>query len=102
MPALAAMRGMRLIKSFKNKQLEVLWKTGRSRIDSRLHRRIQRRPAYLARANTLANLKVHGFDFHSLRGYSPMRYTIHVNGPFCITFEFRDGDAYAVDFEQYH
>ena len=24
-----------------------------------------------------------------------------MNGPFCITFEFRDGDAYAVDFEQY-
>jgi proteic killer suppression protein len=25
-----------------------------------------------------------------------------VNGPWCITFEFEDGDAYRVDFEQYH
>jgi len=30
------------------------------------------------------------------------RYTIHVNGPWCITFEFQDGDAYRVDLKQYH
>jgi proteic killer suppression protein len=27
---------------------------------------------------------------------------VHVNGPWCITFEFEGGDAYRVDFEQYH
>lgn len=31
-----------------------------------------------------------------------MRYSIHVNGPWCITFEFENGSAYRVDFEQYH
>jgi proteic killer suppression protein len=25
-----------------------------------------------------------------------------VNGPWCITFEFEDGDAFRIDFEQYH
>jgi proteic killer suppression protein len=25
-----------------------------------------------------------------------------VNGPWCITFEFEDGDAFRVDLEQYH
>jgi proteic killer suppression protein len=25
-----------------------------------------------------------------------------VNGPWCITFEFNGGDAFNVDFEQYH
>jgi proteic killer suppression protein len=25
-----------------------------------------------------------------------------VNGPWCITFEFEGGDAFRVDFEQYH
>ena len=43
-----------------------------------------------------------GFDFHALRGDKPTRYTVHVNGPWCITFEFADGDALRVDFEQYH
>ena len=41
------------------------------------------------------------FDFHALRG-KPPRYTVHVNGPWCVTFEFEDGDAYRVDLEQYH
>lgn len=43
-----------------------------------------------------------GFDFHRLSGFNPVRYTVHVNGPWCITFEFSGGDAHAVDFEQYH
>lgn len=44
---------------------------------------------------------VPGFDFHALRG-KPQRYTIHVNGPWCITFEWQDGTALRVDLEQYH
>lgn len=47
-------------------------------------------------------LNLPGFNFHALRGYKPKRYTVHVNGPWCITFEFLDGNAYAVDFENYH
>jgi plasmid maintenance system killer protein len=43
-----------------------------------------------------------GFDFHALKGFVPTRYTVHVNGPWCITFEFDSGDAFRVDFEQYH
>lgn len=40
--------------------------------------------------------------FHGLKGHNPTRYTVHVNGSWCITFEFRDGDAHVLDFEQYH
>ena len=43
-----------------------------------------------------------GFDFPALRGHTPTRYTVHVNGPWCIAFEFEEGDAYGVDLEQYH
>jgi len=52
-------------------------------------------------AERLEDLKLPGFDFHSLLG-KPKRYSIHVNGPFCITFEWYDGDAGKVDFENYH
>ena len=48
------------------------------------------------------DMDVPGFDSHSLRGFDPIRYTIHVNGPWCVTFSFVDGDAVGVDFEQYH
>ena len=43
-----------------------------------------------------------GFDFQALKGFVPTRYTVHVNGPWCITFEFDSGDALRIDFEQYH
>jgi hypothetical protein len=49
-----------------------------------------------------ANLCIPGFDFHALRGFKPTRYSVHVNGPWCITFEFEDSDACRIDFEQYH
>jgi len=32
----------------------------------------------------------------------PKRYSIHVNGPWCITFEWEEGEALRVDLEQYH
>ena len=43
-----------------------------------------------------------GYDFHVLKGFKPKRYTLHVNGPICITFEFEDGEALHVDLEDYH
>jgi proteic killer suppression protein len=42
-----------------------------------------------------------GFDFHALKGHIPVRFTVHVNGPWCITFEFELEHAVRVDFEQY-
>ncbi len=49
-----------------------------------------------------ASMNLPGFDFHALQGHTPTRFTVHVNGPWCITFEFSDGDAYSIDYEQYH
>jgi len=42
-----------------------------------------------------------GYNFHHLSGFNPTRYIVHVNGPWCITFEFSDGDVHDVNFEQY-
>ena len=92
-----------MIRSFKNKALLELFEGGRSaKIDVRLHRRILVRLDAINHAVSLDDLKLPGYDFHALRGFSPTRYTIHVNGPWCITFEFDEGYAYLVDFEQYH
>lgn len=91
-----------MIKTFANKQLKALWETGKSRIDARMHSRILRRLDALDAATVPEDMNLPGFDFHALQGHTPTRYTVHVNGPWCITFEFRDGDAYVLDFEQYH
>lgn len=46
-------------------------------------------------------MDIPGFGLHKLKG-NPPRSAIAVNGPWRITFEWRDGDAHAVDLEQYH
>ena len=91
-----------MLKTFKNKQLAALWAGKRSKIDARFVKRIFLRLDRLDAAQTIEEMNLPGFDFHSLHGFNPTRYTVHINGPWCITFEFDDGDAYAIDFEQYH
>ena len=91
-----------MIKTFRNKQLQALWETGKSKIDVRFHARILRRLDRLDAAGAAEDMNIPGFDFHALHGHRPIRYSTHVNGPWCVTFTFDAGDAYAVDFEQYH
>jgi len=64
-------------------------------------KRCRIRLAALDETERLEDLNIPGFDFHSLRG-KPKRYSIHVNGPWCITFEWLNGDAWRVDLVQYH
>lgn len=91
-----------MIKTFKNKELRKLWNDAVSKIDKKMHARILRRLDTLEMASSAEDMDLPGYDFHPLNGFKPVRYTVHVNGPWCITFEFNDGHAYAVDFEQYH
>jgi toxin HigB-1 len=92
-----------MLKSFKSKGLAELWARGRTKaIDARLHRRILLRLDRLDAAEVPEEMNVPGFDFHSLKGFNPTRYAVHVNGPWCLTFEFEDGNACRVDLEQYH
>ena len=92
-----------MIKSFRHKALRELWLKGSSsRIDGRFHRRLLRRLGALDDASVPDDMNISGFDFHALKGFTPTRYTVHVNGPWCLTFALVDGDAVLVDLEQYH
>ena len=91
-----------MIRSFRHRALEELWRTGRSRrIDQRLAERTLRRLDALDAASRPTDMALPGFDFHPLRG-KPARYTVHVNGPWCITFAWDGNDAIDVNLEQYH
>lgn len=92
-----------MLASFKHKGLKELFETGRTtRINTIMHARIIPRLDAIDNAAMAEDLKLPGFNFHPLLGHVPVRYAIHVNGPWCITFEFENGNAYRVDFEQYH
>jgi proteic killer suppression protein len=91
-----------MIRSFRHKGLAELDRTGRSaKVASALQTRCLVRLDALHHAVTLEALNIPSFNFHPLQG-KPRRYSLHVNGPWCITFEWVDGDAWRVDLEQYH
>lgn len=91
-----------MIKTFKSKGLAELWTLDRTaKIDAKLHARILRILDRLDVVVVPQEMNIAGFKFHALRG-KPTRYTVHANGPWCVTFEFENGHAYHVDFEQYH
>jgi proteic killer suppression protein len=92
-----------VIKTFRSKALAELWAKGRTvKIDAKMRKRVLIRLDRLNAATAPAQMNLPGFDFHALKGFVPTRYSVYVNGPWCITFEFDSGEALRVDFEQYH
>jgi proteic killer suppression protein len=91
-----------MIESFRHRGLKELFETGKSAaVRPNLHRRAVIRLDALDAATSLDALRQPGFDFHALRG-RPRRYSIHINGPWCLTFEWENGNVRRVDLEQYH
>ena len=58
--------------------------------------------AALDSATEIADVDVPGWHLHSLKGRYIGRYSIRVSGNWRVTFEFANGDAYVVDYEDYH
>jgi proteic killer suppression protein len=91
-----------MIRSFRHKGLKQLWETGRGvKVAAELRARILRRLDTLDAAITPQGMNAPGYDFHALKGW-PQRYTVHVNGPWCVTFAWDGNDAIDIDLEQYH
>jgi len=66
-----------------------------------LVRRLQRRLDVLNQAARPEDMNLPGFNFHRLHGRL-LRYSVHVNGPWCVSFEWDGQDAVRVGLEQYH
>jgi proteic killer suppression protein len=91
-----------MIRSFRSRALTALWQSGdAARIRPDLVKRLKIRLARLDAAIKPEDMNAAGFNFHKLRG-RPTHYTVHANGPWCLTFEWEGEDAVRVDLEQYH
>jgi proteic killer suppression protein len=91
-----------MIRSFRHKGLARLWNDGDARgVRNDLVDRIRQRLTALDAAQDLRDLAIPGWRLHPLRG-KPRRHALAVSGPWRITFEWRDGDAWRLDLEQYH
>jgi len=91
-----------MLRSFRSRALKAFWSKGdASQISAGLAARVRRRLDALHAARVPQDMNVVGFNFHKLRG-GPVRYSVHVNGPWCITFAWEADDAVQVDLENYH
>jgi len=92
-----------VIKSFKHKGIEQFFLKGRTAgIQPKHKNRIRLQLVALDSSQTIDDMDIPGFRLHRLKGFKPVRWSIWVNGNWRMTFEFEDGNAYIVNYEDYH
>ena len=92
-----------MIKSFRHKGLRRLFETGStSGIQASHAKRLRMQLAALDTAQSIDDMDIPGFRLHPLKGNHEGRWSITVNGNWRMTFEFVDGNAYVLDYEDYH
>lgn len=92
-----------MIKSFKHKGLRRFFETGSvAGIQTTHATRLRMQLTALDTAQTIEDMNIPGFRLHSLKGDRAGVWSITVSGNWRVTFEFVDGNAYIVNYEDYH
>jgi proteic killer suppression protein len=92
-----------MIKSFRHKGLRSLFESGKAAGVQTIHvKRLRMQLAALDTAQVIDDMDIPGFRLHALKGEMRGRWSITVNGNWRLTFEFEDGNAYILDYEDYH
>jgi proteic killer suppression protein len=92
-----------VIKSLKSKALSDFWETGKkSGFNPNFTGKIRRELDALEEAATVEELDVPGFGLHKLAGDRAGQWAMTVSRNWRITFRFEEGNAYDVNFEDYH
>ena len=92
-----------MIKSFKHKGLEKLWTSGDEKSFNKQDiKRISYRLEFIHKARKVEEINLPGFKLHPLKGDRKGVYAVTVRANYRITFEFKDGDAYILNYEDYH
>jgi len=92
-----------MIHSFRHKGLKKLFESGSAAGIQPAHaKRLRMLLAALDTAQSIDDMNVPGFRLHPLKGADRGRWSVWVNGNWRLTFEFKDGHAYVLDYEVYH
>ena len=92
-----------MIKSFKHKGLEDFFYTGKKKGIKPQHAdRLERILDRLNAANEIKDMNYPGSGLHLLQPKKEGRWAVKVSGNWRITLRFKDGDAYEVNYEDYH
>ena len=92
-----------MIQSFRHKGLRKFFESGNAAgIQPHHAKRLRMLLAALDTALSIADMNVPGLRLHALKGSERGRWSVWVNGNWRLTFEFKDGHAYVLDYEDYH
>jgi proteic killer suppression protein len=92
-----------MILSFRSRALRRFWEKEDPRGLNPQHvRKLELILDLLEEATSPEQMNLAKLDFHKLTGETPTRWSVHVNGNWCVTFSFAGEDADAVDYEDYH
>ena len=92
-----------MIKSFKHKGPKKYFQTGSvSGIQAKHQRKLRMQLAAIDTAQEIDDINLPGFKLHPLKGNRDGIWSITVNGNWRITFEFIDGNAFILNYEDYH
>jgi proteic killer suppression protein len=92
-----------MIQSFRHKGLKKFFETGSvAGIQPDHAQRLRIQLAALDAATRIDDMAIPGFRLHALQGRDAGRWSIRVNGNWRVTFEFRDGNAVVLDYEDCH
>jgi proteic killer suppression protein len=92
-----------VIKSFRHKGLKKFYESGSiAGIQSSHKTRLRMILAALDSSLEIDDMDIPGFKLHPLRGRLKGRWSVSVSGNWRITFGFREGNAYVLDYEDYH
>ncbi len=92
-----------MIKSFKHKGLEEFYISGSKKGIQTDH--ASKLARILDRLDTSLNpqdMNLPGYKLHKLSGKKKDIWSVWINGNWRVTFYFEDGDAYIVDYLDYH
>ena len=92
-----------MIVSFRHKGLQVYFETGSMAGIQAVHaKRLKMQLTALETAHVIDDMDIPGFRLHPLKGEAKGRWSVSVSGNWRMTFEFTNGNAYVLDYEDYH
>ena len=92
-----------MIKSFRHKGLKKFYEKGSvAGVQSSHKNRLRMILVALETSLEVGDMDIPGFKLHPLKGRLKGRWSVSVSGSWRVTFEFREGNAYVLDYEDYH
>ena len=92
-----------MIKSFKHKGLEKFYESGSTKgIQANHAKKLRMQLAALDTAQSIDDMDIPGYRLHQLTGDRRDIWTITVNANWRLTFEFKEGNIYILNYEDYH